>query len=463
MKFKLIIIISLFSLLTINLFGQIISPKHNLQLNVDLTRFFGDESNVLLETYYSFRTDELSYIFNDGMFSGGINISVEIKQAENILEKDNWTVPSSAADSATVTIGKTLVGVRKYFLKSGEYDFKIIATDINDKDRVDSLRFPISISLFPTDREAISDIEICSSIKQIPKDDNNIFYKNTLEVIPNPSLLFGPGLPILYYYLEGYNLLHKESSEEYLLKTSVLDATGKEIITHEKNKKRVNNSSVEIGTINTSSLKGGTYTLKITISDTVRRTAAVSAKRFFIYKPGHIDSLHTLSSGGMVSSEYALMSDTDIHDEYEILSYIITDGEKKQFGKLTELDAKRKFLYDFWKRRDIDPSTKINEYKEEYMKRVEYVKQTYSASFKKGWKTDRGRVYIVYGPPDDIERYPSSYDAEPYEIWNYNSIQNGVIFIFIDRANQGDYRLCHSNHRNELQDENWYNQIQKAR
>ncbi|MDP2209672.1 MAG: GWxTD domain-containing protein [Bacteroidota bacterium] len=463
MKFKLIIIISLSFLIAINLFGQIISPKHNLQLNVDLTRFFGDESNVLLETYYSFRTDELSYISNDGMFSGGINISVEIKQGENVLEKDNWTVPSTATDSAIVTIGKTLVGVRKYFLKSGEYDFKIIAIDINNKDRVDSLRFPINISLFPTDREAISDIEICSSIKQIPKDENNIFYKNTLEVIPNASLLFGPGLPILYYYLEGYNLLQKESSEEYMLKTSVLDATGKEIITHEKNKKRVNNSSVEIGTINTTSLKGGTYTLKISISDTVRRTAAVSMKRFFIYKPGQIDSLRTLSSGGMVSSEYALMFGSDVQEEYELLSYIITDAEKKQFGKLTELDAKRKFLYDFWKRRDIDPSTTINEFKEEYMQRVEYVKQTYSASFKKGWKTDRGRVYIVYGPPDDIERYPSSYDAEPYEIWNYNSIQNGVIFIFIDRAGQGDYRLGHSNHRNELQDENWYNQIKKAR
>lgn len=463
MKFKLIIIISLSFLIAINLFGQIISPKHNLQLNVDLTRFFGDESNVLLETYYSFRTDELTYISKDGMFSGGINIFVEIKQGENVLEKDHWNVPSTATDSAIATIGKTLVGVRKYFLKPGEYDFRIIAIDINNKDRVDSLLFPINISLFPTDREAISDIEICSSIKQIPKDENNIFYKNTLEVIPNASLLFGPGLPILYYYIEGYNLLRKDASEEYLLKTSVLDAAGKEIITHEKNKKRVNNSSVEIGTINTTSLKGGTYTLKISINDTVRRTAAVSMKRFFIYKPGQIDSLHTLSSGGMVSSEYALMTDNDIRDEYESLSYIITDGEKKQFEKLSELDAKRKFLYDFWKRRDTEPLTPINEFKEEFMRRVAYAKQTYSSAFRKGLKTDRGRVYIVYGPPDDIERYPSSYDSEPYEIWNYNSLQNGVVFVFIDRTGQGDYRLAHSNHRNELQDENWYNQIKKAR
>ncbi len=463
MKLKLIVIISLLLLLGINLSSQIIQPKHKIQLNVDLARFFGDESHILLETYYSFRTDELLHTYKDGIFSGGINISVEIRQGMSVIEKDQWTVPSTSPDSTIVTIGRTLVGLRRYFLKPGEYDFKIIANDVYDNERFDSLQFPINISPFPTDREAISDIEICSSIKQIPKDENNIFYKNTLEVIPNASLLFGPGLPILYYYLEGYNLLLSGSSAEYLLKTSVLDATGKEIITHERSKKRVNNSSVEIGTVNTTSLKGGTYTLKISIIDTLKRTAAVSMKRFFIYKPGQIDSLTSLSSGEMVSSEYALMTDSDVQAEYELLKYIITDGEKKQFEKITELNAKRKFMFDFWKRRDTDPSTTVNEFKEEYMKRVEFVKQHYSSAFKDGWKTDRGRVYIVYGPPDDIERYPSSYDAEPYEIWNYHSIQNGVIFIFIDRTGQGDYRLAHSNHRNELQDENWYNQVKKAR
>lgn len=463
MKYKPMLIAFLSLLTGINIFAQIIPPRYSLQLNVDFARFFGDESTVFLESYYSFRTDELSYIIENGKFNGGINISVEIKQGESVVDKDEWTVPSVGTDSTIATIGKTLVGLRKYFLKPGAYDLKIIAVDINDKQRVDSLRFPINISLFPTDREAISDPEICSSIKQIPKDDKNIFYKNTLEVIPNASLIFGPGLPILYYYIEGYNLLQNNASEEYILRTSVLDAAGKEIITHEKNKKRVNNSSVEVGTINTTSLKGGTYTLKISINDTVRRTAAVATKRFFIYKPGQIDSLQTLSSGGMVSSEYALMTDNDIKDEYESLSYIITDGEKKQFEKLSELDAKRKFLYDFWKRRDTEPSTAINEFKEEFMRRVTYVKQTYTSAFRKGWKTDRGRVYIVYGPPDDIERYPSSYDSEPYEIWNYNSLQNGVVFVFIDRTGQGDYRLAHSNHRNELQDENWYNQIKKAR
>ncbi|MBU2472171.1 MAG: GWxTD domain-containing protein, partial [Bacteroidetes bacterium] len=182
-----------------------------------------------------------------------------------------------------------------------------------------------------------------------------------------------------------------------------------------------------------------------------------------VYKPGQVDSLVTLTTGGMVSSEYALMNEEELDYEFDIIRYIVGDDEKNQYKKLTDLDAKRKFMYEFWKRRDYDPMTSVNEFKVEYMRRVDYANSNLKGSFMKGWKSDRGRVYIIYGSPDDIERYPSSYDALPYEIWNYHSLQGGVIFIFVDQASQGDYRLVHSNHRNELQDEAWYNKVQKTR
>ena len=67
----------------------------------------------------------------------------------------------------------------------------------------------------------------------------------------------------------------------------------------------------------------------------------------------------------------------------------------------------------------------------------------------------RGRVVIMYGTPDDIERHPSETETRPYEIWSYNNIQGGVIFVFVQRNTAGDYELVHSTHRNELHDENW--------
>ena len=77
-----------------------------------------------------------------------------------------------------------------------------------------------------------------------------------------------------------------------------------------------------------------------------------------------------------------------------------------------------------------------------------------------GWKTDRGRVYVLYAEPDEVQRFPSSENAKPYEKWNYNQIESGVLFVFIDLTGYGDYTLVHSTKRGELQDESWQQRLQ---
>jgi hypothetical protein len=89
------------------------------------------------------------------------------------------------------------------------------------------------------------------------------------------------------------------------------------------------------------------------------------------------------------------------------------------------------------------------------MKRVERSNADFSMLGREGYRTDRGRVHITYGTPDDVERHPNEPDMKPYEVWSYNNIQGGVIFVFLQRNQGGDYELVHSTHRNELHDENW--------
>ena len=72
-----------------------------------------------------------------------------------------------------------------------------------------------------------------------------------------------------------------------------------------------------------------------------------------------------------------------------------------------------------------------------------------------GWRTDRGRVYIIYGPPDEVERYPYSENMKPYEIWHYYNLQGGVIFVFGDRTGFGSYELLHSTLVGEIKNEEW--------
>ena len=79
----------------------------------------------------------------------------------------------------------------------------------------------------------------------------------------------------------------------------------------------------------------------------------------------------------------------------------------------------------------------------------------FKTSRKPGWRSDQGRIYIMYGKPDDIERYPNSAAERPYEIWHYYKVEGGAQCYFVDRDNTGELRLVHSTIRTELQDYEW--------
>src|SRR5258707_11254198 len=98
------------------------------------------------------------------------------------------------------------------------------------------------------------------------------------------------------------------------------------------------------------------------------------------------------------------------------VAYIITDEERKAFKKLETDDERERFIEEFWRRRDPDPDTDENEYREEYYERIAYANEHYASGIP-GWKTDRGRIWIMYGKPDETETHPSggNYQREPQE------------------------------------------------
>ncbi|MDZ7765279.1 MAG: GWxTD domain-containing protein [Melioribacteraceae bacterium] len=76
-----------------------------------------------------------------------------------------------------------------------------------------------------------------------------------------------------------------------------------------------------------------------------------------------------------------------------------------------------------------------------------------------GYKSDMGRIYLSYGDPDRIERFPNESNLKPYEIWHYDNIEGGVLFIFGDLSGFSEYELLHSTKRGEMYDENWRRRI----
>src|ERR1700749_5222923 len=140
----------------------------------------------------------------------------------------------------------------------------------------------------------------------------------------------------------------------------------------------------------------------------------------------------------------------------EDVTYIITDEERKSFKQMSTDEEREQFVEAFWQRRDPTPDTVENEYKEEHYRRIAYANERY-ASGAPGWKMDRGRIYITFGPPDEIDEHPSggTYNrptAEgggetttfPFEDWRYRYIEgiaNHVMIEFVDTTMTGEYHM----------------------
>jgi GWxTD domain-containing protein len=108
----------------------------------------------------------------------------------------------------------------------------------------------------------------------------------------------------------------------------------------------------------------------------------------------------------------------------EDVVWIISQDERAKFMKLENDDERNEFIKQFWDRRDQEiPNGPRDAFRKEYYRRIAYA-NLHMAAGVAGWKTDRGRIYILYGPPDSVDSHPSSVgDVKPWEVWHYNAIQ----------------------------------------
>jgi GWxTD domain-containing protein len=140
----------------------------------------------------------------------------------------------------------------------------------------------------------------------------------------------------------------------------------------------------------------------------------------------------------------------------EDVLYIITDEERTAFRRMSTDEEREQFIEQFWLRRDPTPDSQENEFKEEHYRRIAYTNERYASGIP-GWKTDRGRIYITFGPPDENESHPSGGTYErpfeegggttstyPFEKWRYRWIEgigSDIIIEFVDPTMTGEYRM----------------------
>ena len=431
-----------------------------MNFEFDYAQFGYDSLSNYVEFYYSFNQACLQFVDTDTTdYVEGI-LKIEISDStsgENIIDKQ-WIISNEVKD--TIELNRSLIGVIGFIINEGSYLVSVIGSDANNPTSKKVISEFLSIKPFLVSNTAISDIQLSSNIIPGSENTSSIFYKNTYEVTPLPASVCGEKQPVLFYYSELYNLQFNPSENDLRLDEMVINSKGQLVSTKSKKISKSIDSRVEVGMVKVHKLPTDTYTLLVNLIDSSANYGVSSSKRFFVYNPSvaPIDTLQQTVSA-VLSTTFGAMSEEEIDDLFAKSKYIASVPEQVKYNSLSTPEAKREFLYNFWKARDENPSDDQNAFYVNYLKRIEAANARFSALGKQGWKTDRGRIYLIYGEPSEIDRYPNQTETKPYEIWRYESIEGGVIFVFGDITGFNDYQLLHSTKRGEMRDDNWIRRI----
>jgi GWxTD domain-containing protein len=418
--------------------------------------YFQDPTKSYVEVYVALQRKDVQFEDMQGYFQAKVFLYLEIMDESGKMVDSlgkwlpievNYLEDAYKDEARAFEVLPTLLPPAKYKLRLTAIDGISKRTGIST--------FELNVKSFSSENLDVSDMELAYSIVPSPSDTVvSPFVKSGRVVVPNPTHYISNDDSLLYLYCEVYNLAIREgASDEFELKVAILDSYGYELREYPimKNKKP-GPTAVVSQALPVKGLPGGSYELNLKITDNVTGRKVVATKKFMLIY-GFNQLTPTMTNPDSFTVEDAQLME-------QVIRYITTKEEKETYEGLN-LEGKKSWLIAFWDRKNPNPGSKVNTYKNEVFRRFLYANHYYSNSVAKktdGWKSDRGRVYIQYGPPDQIDLHPSTMDNRPYERWLYYRLPDqsgGNYFIFVDETGYGNYQLRHSTVKGEISNPNY--------
>lgn len=434
--------------------------ERKLNFYVDFSRLKYTDSLTYVEFPIDLFRDQLEFIADGEQYKAEYLVTAEVTENDSVVQRKHWRNVDHCASLEDISASQRLYNKNYFLLPDGKYAFYIEIEDANSGLK-GFYQTELNISAFSPGDVRVSDIQLASNIKV--DTTKGVYTKNGYLVIPNPSALYGVGLPVLLGYSEVYNLAEatSDSGRLFHVKYNILNAQSELVKTFTQEKRKPGSSAVNITQLNVVSLVSGEYTLVMEITDQESGAITSTHRKFMVYRQADYEeggALHDIRTDQYIYGDTEIdgMTEEELKEEFEYLRYLVSSSDKKTFKK-ANLEGKREFLKQFWNKRTMaSESLKEGEnFRDDYLARVKMANQMFRGTFRDGWKTDRGRVLLVYGKPDDIERMNFSMGSRSHEVWHYHALQGGVQFIFVDKQELGDMELVHSTARGELYDADW--------
>ncbi len=349
--------------------------------------------------------------------------------------------------------------IRRIPVENGDYRVDLTLIDALNPENELNRTTDFSVSFQPEVLE-FSTIQLLFSAS--PDDDfQSRFVKNGFRMEIAPLNYFPPGVDRMYFYNEIYGLQTAFPGEEhYALGIELKRRGSNEVMMSTFSRRSVGEVDPVLRSVDISELGSGEYLLTINAVNREQEIIGSTTTLFYRHNP-ILDE--ELVEEQLVTFDNSFVQDLDTEELVYSLKAIAPLISPQDVTRLNNILRNKKdnqmryFLFETWC--NVDPYEPQNSY-EQFMEVARAVDKMYYSGFGRGFETDRGRIFLRYGRPDDIENVQTETDAPPYEVWTYSRLpgtgQTEVKFVFYNPSLAGNmYELLHTNARGELNNPNW--------
>ncbi len=421
---------------------------------------FNSPDGPYVETYLSVAANSVKFVLKEnGKYQATVNVLMTFKHENEIKAFKKYELNSSELID-TLDLNFYFVDQQRIAIPNGTYNFEIQLSDKN-KD-VPSSPFSQALTIdFPADKPSFSGIELVKSYTK--SETASELTKSGYDLVPYTYTFFQESEARLTFYSELYNIekLIPEGQKfilSYYIESFENNVRLSEFSRIKKESPRpVNILLTEIGIEN---LASGNYNLVVEARN--QQNEVVASKKLFFQRSNSKAKLNIadLQATETASTFVDKITNPDSIREYINSTYPVATGIEKAFIreslKTADLPTMQKFLYSFWARRDhVNTHQSFLNYKAMVYK----VQVNFGTPVKKGYQTDRGRVYLEYGPPNTRSTQYSEPSNYPYEIWQYYTLNNNqrnrkFVFYSPDMVTS-DFHLLHSDATGEIYNPRW--------
>lgn len=449
-------------LFTINLL-ILAQPGKCMIVLFNYANFICNDTSAYTELYFKIPITSLKIVNTDkNKFHASVKIEYSFRQKSKTIFSGSYFLESPTLND-TNNLNFALLDLRRICLKQGSYNFEVIIKDENNLHDTADIRMTIN-NQFDKSGILISDIQLADTIYSTETPD--IFTRNNYKIIPNVFNTYSIGQKHLYFYSEIYNS-DKNLKENYFYIHYYIARDSQRINDREGLSKLVKHSIVPFnGVLDISGTLPGEYQLVIEVISSQNRLMASKTIEITIQREDQL----LLSTIGMdqislLREMFGSFSWTQLKLAINYIYFISDKDQLKESNKLISSKDSLKlkeFFIRFWMKRDPEKPVQawIN-----FLKKVEDCNKMFSTSLRKGYLTDRGRVYLQYGPPNQVIESPQSAISYPYEIWHYYDLtltQHNKRFVFFNMTGAlNEFSLLHSDAVGEPQNPNWQQIIKK--